>query len=66
MQDVGIKLRGARRERKWPGECAHVSPVLVERVGYRGHVARCLLCDTVGPVRESPEKAWEALWEARP
>lgn len=43
-----------------PEECAHAAPVLVEGTRY-GYGARCLMCGTVGPVRDSLEGAREAL-----
>lgn len=51
---------GLGRGRKRPEEGAHAAPILVEGVRY-GYGARCLLCGTVGPARESPEGAREAL-----
>jgi hypothetical protein len=65
VQNLSIERRGVGRERVWPGECTHTSPVLVERVGDDGHGARCLLCSTVGPVRGSSEEALEALQAGR-
>jgi hypothetical protein len=52
--------RGLGRGRKRPEECAHSAPILVEGVRY-GYGARCLLCGKLGPARESPEGAMEAL-----
>ena len=55
---------GLGRGRKRSEECAHAAPVLVEGTRY-GYGARCLLCGTVGPERESAEGAREALLVAR-
>ncbi len=40
--------------------CSHLSPVVVEP---RGDVfrARCLVCNTVGPKRETSQRAYTAL-----
>jgi hypothetical protein len=43
-----------------PGRCEHHSPVLIELVGDK-RFARCLLCGMLGPVRETPEEARQAL-----
>lgn len=50
---------GSRRRLR-PGECDHTSPVVTERTD-GAYVARCLMCGTVGPVRESSEEALKAL-----
>ena len=63
MQNLSIKQGVVGRERKWPRECAHVSPILVERVE-RGYGARCLVCGMVGPLRDSTEEARNALQAA--
>ncbi len=44
-----------------PEDCAHTDPVIVEEVEEGGYVARCLLCTTEGPVRETSEEALAAL-----
>ena len=64
MQDLGIERKGVGRGRQRAGECAHASPVLVERVGHDGYGARCLVCGTVGPARNSTEEARDALQAA--
>ena len=51
--DVGGRLR--------PEDCTHTGPVIVEEVEEGGYVARCLLCTTEGPVRETSEEALAAL-----
>jgi uncharacterized Zn finger protein len=51
---------GSRRRLR-PDECDHTSPVVTERTDGEEYVARCLMCGTVGPVRESPEEALKAL-----
>ena len=63
MQNLNIKQRDVGRERKWSGECAHVSPILVERV-WRKYGAKCLVCGTVGPLRDCTEEARDALQAA--
>jgi hypothetical protein len=50
---------GSRRRLR-PDECDHTSPVKIERTD-GAYVARCLMCGTVGPVRESSEEALKAL-----
>jgi hypothetical protein len=52
---------GSRR-RLSPGECDHTSPVAIDRLE-GGYAARCLMCGTVGPVRESSNEALKALQE---
>ena len=67
MQDLGIERKGVGRGRQRAGECAHASPVLVERVRHNGHDgygARCLVCGSVGPARNSPEESRDALQAA--
>jgi hypothetical protein len=44
-----------------PEDCTHTGPVIVEEVEEGGYVARCLLCATEGPVRETSEEALAAL-----
>ena len=55
---------GLGRGRHRPEQCAHAAPILVEGARY-GYGARCLVCGTVGPARESVEGAREALEVAR-
>ena len=43
-----------------PERCGHVAPMVIERTE-AGYVARCLRCETVGPVRESSTEARRAL-----
>ncbi len=50
---------GSRRRLR-PDECDHKSPVVIDRMDAM-YVARCLVCGTVGPVRESSEEALKAL-----
>jgi hypothetical protein len=64
VDDLNDGRRGLGRGRKGPEECAHAAPILVEGVRY-GYGARCLLCGTVGPARDSAEGAREALQAAR-
>ena len=64
MQKLAIERKGVGRGRKWAGSCVHRSPVLVERVGHDGYGARCLVCGTVGPARNSTEEARDALQAA--
>ena len=62
MQSLGIARSGSLAGvREWPSSRVHRSPVLVERVGHDGYVARCLVCDTVGPARDGSEAARDAL-----
>jgi hypothetical protein len=65
MQNLAIARSGSlARGRELPSLCVHRSPILVERVGHDGHCARCLVCGTVGPARNSPEEARDALQAA--
>ena len=48
------------RRKRNPRTCDHVGPALV-RPANGGLVATCLLCDTVGPERETAEEARRAL-----
>lgn len=43
-----------------PEDCTHAGPIVVDEVE-GGYVALCLLCRTVGPVREFSREAKEAL-----
>ena len=62
MQNLAITQSGSlARGRKWPSSCVHRSPILVERLGHEGYGARCLVCGTVGPARNSTEEARDAL-----
>jgi hypothetical protein len=62
---LGIARGGSlARGREWQSSCVHRSPVLVERVGHDGYVARCLVCGTVGPASNSPEESRDALQAA--
>jgi hypothetical protein len=45
-----------------PERCGHVAPMVIEPAG-GGYAARCLRCETVGPVRESSGEARRALLE---
>jgi hypothetical protein len=66
MRNLAIARSGFLvRGRDWPTSCAHRSPILVERVGQDGYGARCLVCGTVGPARDSAEEARDALQAAR-
>ncbi|MDP9437776.1 MAG: hypothetical protein M3P49_03380 [Actinomycetota bacterium] len=57
---------GRGRDRDGPGECAHNTTALVTPTD-AGHVARCLVCGTLGPPRETLEEARRALQDlARP
>ena len=51
---------GKSRESLSPHRCRHVGPVIVEPTGdvFR---ARCLVCNTVGPERETSERAYAVL-----
>ena len=40
---------------------SHRGPVIVSATGDEKYRARCLACNTVGPARETSEKAYEAL-----
>jgi hypothetical protein len=40
---------------------SHRGPVIVSPTGDEKYRARCLACNTVGPARETSEKAYEAL-----
>jgi hypothetical protein len=65
MQTFGIVQSGfLARGREWTSSCVHRSPVLVDRVGHDGYIARCLACCTVGVVRGSPQEAKDALQAA--
>jgi hypothetical protein len=66
MQNLGIVPSGfLGRGRERPRSCAHRSPIMVERVGgHFGYGARCLVCGTLGPFRDSPEEARDALQAA--
>jgi hypothetical protein len=65
MQNLSVVQGGfLPRGRRRPSSCAHTSPILVERAGRDGYGARCLVCGTVGPARDSPEEAREALQAA--
>ena len=65
MQDLGIVRSGSlARGREQPSSCVHRSPVLVEKVGQDGYVARCLVCGTVGPASNNPEESRDALQAA--
>lgn len=44
-----------------PGSCAHAPTTVIVLPTERGYRVRCLRCGTVGPERESPERAWSAL-----
>jgi hypothetical protein len=54
-----------RRTRSKPSECEHSGPLLIEDLSPEedGYRARCLLCETLGPVRETTEEAQQALRE---
>jgi hypothetical protein len=47
-------------KRTTPVRCDHRGPTTVELVE-GGCAARCLVCGTVGPVRDTPEAASKAL-----
>jgi hypothetical protein len=51
-----------RKTRPKPLECEH-SSVLLTTPSEEGYQARCLPCETLGPVREIPEEALQALRE---
>ena len=63
-----VKARFPRTQRWRPmsreglplDRCRHVAPVLVEPTG-DGYRARCLMCNTLGPKRETSERAYAAL-----
>jgi hypothetical protein len=48
------------RRKRHPRTCDHAGPGLVKPAGH-GLVATCLLCDMVGPERETAEGARRAL-----
>ena len=50
------------RGKRDPRTCDHVGPVLAREAG-TGYVAVCLMCDTVGPERETSKEARRALLE---
>jgi hypothetical protein len=43
-----------------PKECNHPGPCVTQATRY-GCAVRCLVCDTVGPARETPMEALQAL-----
>ncbi len=53
------RVEGPRRRLR-TGSCEHRTVGLAEQVE-GGVVGRCLVCDTVGPVRKTPEEARRAL-----
>ncbi len=51
------RLTATSRGRRRPSLCDHRgSPVVVDAIS-DGYIARCLACDTLGPVRETSEAA---------
>ncbi len=65
MQNLAIARSGfLARGRQWPSSCVHRSPVLVERAGHDGYIAKCLACGAVGPSRDGTEEARDALQAA--
>ena len=55
--DCRLKVNEGKRD---PRTCGHEDPALVTPAG-GGLAATCLLCDTVGPERETAEEARRAL-----
>jgi hypothetical protein len=58
-----MSIRYISNSKTSPRQCTHSSgPAVVTRVEEKaGSVARCLMCDTVGPVRRTSEEARGAL-----
>ncbi len=64
MSAFGDPLNERARKRPRAGACEHhIGPLIADRAEGANVVVRCLVCGTVGPVRESSGEAYRALQE---